>query len=133
MTPTQTPAIDTDGDGVPDDSDNCPFAANPGQEDVGGIGASSGPDGIGDACQCGDISGNGRGTIGDSVIILRSLLIPPTATQTKPELCDVGGSAGCSLADAVLILRANLSPPTANVLQRCVPAMQQRRDNAAVR
>lgn len=34
---------DTDGDGIPDSSDNCPDHDNPGQED-------NEPDGIGDAC-----------------------------------------------------------------------------------
>lgn len=36
-------APDADGDGVPDSSDNCPSAANPGQADFDG-------DGLGDAC-----------------------------------------------------------------------------------
>jgi uncharacterized protein (DUF2141 family) len=36
-------SVDQDGDGVPDDSDNCPLVANPGQADADG-------DGLGDAC-----------------------------------------------------------------------------------
>jgi len=122
------PQNDGDGDGVPNGSDNCPLVANPGQQDTGGVGLASGADGIGDACQCGDVNGDGRVTVLDAVVIARSLLVPPTATRTKPELCDVGAGSpspatlDCSLSDAVVIRRALLVPPTAAIAQTCPAA-----------
>jgi hypothetical protein len=123
----QVPAApDADGDGVADDVDDCPSAANPLQEDTGGVGAGSPPDGIGDACQCGDVNGDGRVTITDATLIARSQLVPPTATLTRPELCDVAGPLGpqtCTLADAVVVRRAVIQPPTAAITQQCLPAL----------
>ncbi len=113
---------DADGDQVFDASDNCPFASNPDQLDRGGIGVGSAADGVGDACQCGDVSGDGRVTIADVTVIRRSLLAPPTATMSRPQLCDVGGSAGCTLADATIISRALLAPPKATISAVCDPA-----------
>jgi penicillin-binding protein 1A len=47
VTTTEPPSpSDTDGDGVPDGTDNCPTVPNPGQEDSDG-------DGVGDACDSG--------------------------------------------------------------------------------
>ena len=43
--------VDTDGDGIPDDEDNCPATANPGQEDLDN-------DGTGDVCD-NDADGDG--------------------------------------------------------------------------
>jgi hypothetical protein len=119
---------DSDGDRIGDSCDRCPYAADPTQSDVGGVGSGSAPDGIGDACQCGDANGDGRVTLADAVAIQRSLLVPPTAVRARPELCDVGGSASpstqdCTLADAVTIRRALLNPPSATLGQVCAPAV----------
>ncbi len=114
---------DSDGDGIGDRADNCPTVSNLDQTDRGGLGAGSPADGIGDACQCGDVSGDGRVTIADATMILRSLLVPPAATLVRPALCDVGGSAGCSTADATIVRRALLVPPKASLSPLCVPAL----------
>lgn len=115
---------DADGDGVADAADNCPGTANPQQTDTGGVGAGSLPDGIGDACQCGDVTGDGRVTIADPVTLARALLQPPTAALARPELCDVGGGLGpggarCTLADGVILRRALLNPASATIAPVC--------------
>jgi len=131
--------LDTDCDGIPNNGapglspcatgqslfcdDNCPWWMNPNQDDTGGIGFGSPPDGIGNACQCGDVNGNGRVTGADSIIISRSLLQPPRATMTRPDLCDVGGSVGCSRSDAVIVRRAQQTPSSAAIQQQCDPAL----------
>lgn len=111
---------DADGDGVPDAVDNCPRTPNASQSDIGGLGAASGPDGVGDACQCGDVNGDGRVTSNDASLIRRAMLAPPVAVLARPELCDVGGSAGCSVADASIVQRALLQPPQAAITDACV-------------
>lgn len=59
---------DTDGDGVPDHIDDCPFTANPAQTDTDG-------DRVGDAC---DLA-----TCGDGIV------------QSPDEACDGGAAANC--------------------------------------
>jgi hypothetical protein len=115
--------LDADLDGVANVSDNCPTVVNPDQTDTGGVGLASGSDRIGDACQCGDLNGDGRVTLADAVVLQRSLLQPPAATPARPELCDVGGASGCGLSDAVILRRALLAPPAAVLVPACVPAL----------
>jgi hypothetical protein len=132
------PLLDADCDDVPDDGapgdvpcvtgqtfgcdDNCPYAWNPDQDDTGGIGAGSLPDGIGDECQCGDVSGDGQISSVDVAIIMRALMQPPLATMARPELCDVGGSLDCASVDAAIAFRALMVPPLAAIQQQCEPA-----------
>ena len=69
---------DSDGDGVPDEIDNCPDKSNPGQEDHNS-------DGTGDACCClgavGDANGLGgdEPTIGDISVMIDALFISGNA------------------------------------------------------
>lgn len=91
-------AQDADGDGVPDPSDNCVYTANPDQLDVGGLQGFS-ADGIGDACQCGDLNDDGSVDLLDAVLYQRGLAgVTPTALS--PDKCSViGGRVDCEPND----------------------------------
>ena len=107
--PTVCTMVDTDGDGVPDLIDNCPFTPNPDQTDSGGVGTGSPPDGIGDACQCGDVNNDGIVDGIDSGLIARAvagLNNPPGVTNLPGyQKCDVNANGTCDGADALIIAR----------------------------
>ena len=65
--------VDLDFDGVVDSEDNCPATSNPDQRDRGGIGTTE-PDGVGDACQNGDVNGDGIVDIEDVVVLRRGIV-----------------------------------------------------------
>jgi hypothetical protein len=127
------PFADFDGDGEVNPADNCPFAANSGQEDAGGIGTEP-PDGIGDVCQCGDIDGNGIVDATDAEDLKGAALGlgPYFCIQTPSDhpcepgepglpqrlLCDVNADNLCSSADVTIIKRAALGFPP-GIQQSC--------------
>jgi hypothetical protein len=123
---------DLDSDGVCDLVDNCLFEPNSGQQNAGGVGLGSAPDGFGDACQCGDVNADGRVTGLDGTLAKRAALgLAPypagVGALPAPNKCDVnGGATGdpvfrCSGLDGTLIQRASLGLPP-GVQPVCMPA-----------
>jgi hypothetical protein len=116
---TETVALaDLDGDGLTGFDDNCPQVANPDQLDRGGV-ATSTPDGIGDACQCGDVTGNGIVNGQDANAISRHGLHQANPIFAVPGNCDVTGNGLCNGQDANAVKRAALGQPSPTFGQRC--------------
>jgi hypothetical protein len=102
---------DTDGDHVCDGGaavaavgcsatapDNCPFVVNTIQSNSDAFTA-------GDACQCGDVTGDG---MLDDIDVMRAreqLVGRTTATPFDPDRCDVTGDGLCDVRDLALLER----------------------------
>lgn len=97
-------AIDTDSDGVPDGIDNCTFVPN---GPLGGSASQADTDGngLGDACQCGDVDGDGRTNVADALAIARGQVGGATRGVLK---CDVDGDGRCNVVDALAIARGEV-------------------------
>ncbi len=109
---------DSDGDGIDDLDDNCPYVANPDQANSGGTSFGV-VDTIGDVCQCGDVNDSGTVDNTDAVLIVRfSAGLPPGINTAK---CDVNGDEICNDADADRI-RAYLLDSSTQNLQQCSAA-----------
>lgn len=100
---------DRDLDGIPDTADHCIFVQNQGNLDSNG-------DGLGDACQCLDLDGDGL--LGDSDIQrYRAFLLDPDPDALSPEelvrCAGYGDFTRCDLLSLVLLRRsaAGLPPP----------------------
>jgi hypothetical protein len=117
---SQAAAIDSDGDTVDDAVDNCVYTQNPLQEDTGGVGEAL-PDGVGDACQCGDLDGDGTADVLDAVLFERHLAgLEPSLSAG--ETCSViGGRIDCDPND-VTVLRDALVELAPGVAQVCESA-----------
>jgi hypothetical protein len=113
--------LDADEDGVIDACDNCPYTANPDQSDVGGLGQGVPPDGIGDECQCGDVSGDGTITNLDHQLIYLAHFERNPARIRRWDLCDVGDTLGCTMLDGFIVQWASEGITT--IVPQC-PAAQ---------
>src|SRR5262249_20509782 len=102
-TPGEFTTNDLDADGLVS-GDKCPNAYDPSNADTGGIGASSAADGIGNACQCGDLTGDGVVTMDDALAVF--WWNPPP----RMDLCDVTGDGKCDENDYSAISAAVSSP-----------------------
>jgi hypothetical protein len=113
------PDLDSDGDGVPDTTDNCRYTRNLSQQDSGSINSST-RDGIGDACQCGDLTGDG---IVDSqdLRLYKSVLQETTPIgMPTPELCDLNGDHVCSAKDITTLTQLLTAAETGSAAPRGV-------------
>ncbi len=105
------PRPDADFDGVPDEVDNCPFFHNDTNADTGGVVSSPGdpqavPNGIGDACECGDLSGDGIVDGADLARYRANLATLEPLTTAQLFLCSVSGEIfDCDLLDWVVAAR----------------------------
>jgi hypothetical protein len=121
-----SPTPDADQDGVPNAADNCALRANPQQSDSGGPGSAL-PDGIGNTCQCGDVSDDGIVNGADVQDLRSALAAGAFGSLAAPAKCRVNGAwAPCSLLDVVL-LRRTLQPPAPlgpGLAQTCEASLQ---------
>jgi len=128
---------DTDSDGKLDVSDNCPYVANPGQENNGDVlDATVGADPDGDACECADANGSGAvfpDTTPDPVNspgtpdleLIREYLVgltPAPEIAAIEAICSVSESVACTTKDAVVLQRALAGLPP-GVEARCAAAL----------
>lgn len=111
---------DPDGDLICG-ADNCPYAANAGQEDHGAL-LTTTADGIGDACQCGDAAAPGGVIDGDDLTAYRQQLTQDPALSTPSPRCRViDNHTGCSIVDAAVLQRALAALPP-GIAQVCAAA-----------
>jgi hypothetical protein len=94
---------DRDGDGIGDDFDKCPFVPNNAGLDIQ---RDTDKNGIGDACQCGDVTGEGITNTLDAFEIAEGDIV-----EGHPyfDRCDVNGDGVCNVTDALQIAAGQVS------------------------
>ncbi len=117
--PLDAGVADCDDDAIPDAQDNCPLVANTDQADRGGVNTQT-ADGVGDACQCGDVTGNGVVNGQDANAIKRhGLGATPNPTFREPGNCDATGNGRCNGQDANALRAVLIGRPLPMFGQNC--------------
>ncbi len=120
VVPVVPPGPDADDDGLQDEFDVCPFEPDPLQLDANS-------DGIGDACQCGDLSGDGLISSADADL-LRNWLRAIAPSAPALARCNVIGAAipaggDCRVDDWAVLERAVSGSLAPGIAQVCGPAL----------
>jgi uncharacterized repeat protein (TIGR03806 family) len=118
--------LDSDEDTVPDASDNCPRTPNASQTDGGGFGTST-PDGVGAACQCGDVNGDGRVDAIDPPLVRNALArVTPALSGAANRRCDSPGDTGeCSIVSWARMQKRLVGGVVAAHGQTCAAALER--------
>ncbi|HTO53639.1 MAG TPA: carboxylesterase family protein [Myxococcota bacterium] len=113
--------LNSDFDSFTNDQDNCPFATNSDQADAGAVGTDP-ADGIGDRCQCGDVSDNGIVDAGDVTLLRKALAgSTPLTTHGLSKCLVEGTTAACDIVN-VSVLRRRLATLAPGISQSCAAA-----------
>jgi hypothetical protein len=116
------PVPDPDTDGFLSPCDSCDFIAND-QFDRGRVGSTV-PDGIGDACQCTELTNDGTVNAADVTRLRQHLAGSSALGATQLARCSgIGGPTDCTVRTMAVMRRAlgGLLPPVAQVCDAAVP------------
>ncbi len=100
-TPQAGATSDADADGIADCRDNCQVEPNPAQMNADG-------DDRGDACECGDQTGDGFVNVADILAINRALF----GLEPVSPLCDANHDGLCNVADILAVNAHIFGAPT---------------------
>jgi hypothetical protein len=117
------PPPDPDADGFLTPCDSCAYKTNVDQMDRGRVGSAI-ADGIGDACQCTELTNDGLVSSTDVTRLRQHLTNASPLPPTELARCSgIGGATDCTVRTLVVLRRALGSPPRGpGVQQTCSAA-----------
>ncbi len=121
------PVEDIDADGIQEEVDNCPYTANASQGDTGRVATladpnGATPDGVGNVCQCGELTIDGR-VVQEDLDAMRDGLSGQPIDPTAAPRCSVSGGTDCDARDYAVLRRA-LAQAGPGVQLVCAPAVR---------